>query len=141
VHGRNLHLTLAFIGELPLQKAQEASRALRGLSSEPFDWCLDHVGRFERARVLWAGGPPEPRLTQLADRVRERLKTLRIGFDDKRFAAHVTLLRDLPSIRARETDDPVHAIEPFVWTIREPVLMVSERDPQGATLYRPLFSS
>ena len=146
VRADNLHLTLAFIGELPSTKAHEAVRALRHLSTEAFDWRIDHTGRFDRARVLWAGGPPEARLMQLAERVREELKALHIRFDEKRFAAHVTLLRDLPSQRASGatagstagSSELAHPVEPFTWPIREPLLVVSERDPQGATLYRPL---
>ncbi|HEX4598546.1 MAG TPA: RNA 2',3'-cyclic phosphodiesterase [Burkholderiaceae bacterium] len=138
VRGHNLHLTLAFIGELPSTKAHEAVRALGHLSTDAFDWRIDHVGCFDRARVMWAGGPPEARLTQLAERVREELKTLQIRFDEKRFAAHVTLLRDVPVQRPHGSGDLVDPIEPFMWPIREPVLVVSERDAQGATLYRPL---
>jgi RNA 2',3'-cyclic 3'-phosphodiesterase len=138
VRPENLHLTLAFIGELPLAKANQAAEALRRISNEPFAWRLDHVGRFERAHVLWAGGPLEPRLADLSERVRSLLRALRIRFDEKRFAAHVTLLRDLPPLRATGPGDVVEAIEPFEWPIGEPLLMVSERDPQGATVYRAL---
>jgi RNA 2',3'-cyclic 3'-phosphodiesterase len=141
----NLHLTLAFIGELPSTKAHEAVRALGHLSTETFDWRIDHTGHFDRARVLWAGGPPEARLMQLAERVREELKALHIRFDEKRFAAHVTLLRDLPSQHGHGSTEGstqlAYPIEPFTWPIREPLLVVSERDPQGATLYRPLQPS
>jgi len=140
VHGGNLHLTLAFIGELPFASAHELVAALGGLSVEAFEWRIDHVGRFERARVLWAGGPPEPALVELAERVREELKTLRVRFDEKRFAAHVTLLRDLPPQRGHEPADLVVPIEPFTWPMREALLVVSERDAQGATVYRPLRS-
>jgi RNA 2',3'-cyclic 3'-phosphodiesterase len=150
VRAENLHLTLAFIGELALPKAREAADAVRGVSSAPFDWQIDHVGHFERARVLWAGGPPEPRLEQMAERVRGELQTLRIRFDTKRFAAHVTLLRDVPPLGASGRGEvgrgevgrgePVEAIQPFAWPIRGALLLVSERDAQGATCYRPLAS-
>src|ERR1700752_991516 len=63
----NLHLTLAFIGELPAPKAVEAAQALRAVAQEPFLWRIDHVGRFERAPVGWAGGQPEPRLGRMAE--------------------------------------------------------------------------
>ena len=135
VRAENLHLTLAFIGELPQPKARESADAVRDLAVEPFDWRIDHTGRFERAHVLWAGGPPEPRLEQLAERVRSQLRALQIRFETKQFAAHVTLLRDLPS---RPPAGPVDAIEPFVWPVRSAVLLVSTRDAQGATCYRPL---
>ena len=142
----NLHLTLAFIGELALPKAHEAADAVRGVLSAPFDWQIDHVGRFERARVLWAGGPPEPRLEQMAERVRCELQRLRIRFDTKRFAAHVTLLRDVPPPGASgrgeaSRGDAIEAIEPFAWPIRDALVLVSEHDAQGATCYRPLGSA
>lgn len=137
VCGDNLHLTLAFIGELPSPTVYEVARVMRDVSIEPFEWRIDHVGRFDRAHVLWAGGHPEPRLEQLAESVRSQLKTLQIRFDEKRFVAHVTLLRDLPQ-HTRGVGDALHEIEPFVWPIRHALMIVSERDPKGATVYRPL---
>lgn len=140
VRADNLHLTLAFIGELPLPKAREAAEALRRISSEPFEWQIDHIGRFERARVLWAGGLPEPRLEQLAERARSELRALQVRFDTKRFAAHVTLLRDMPALRGAAHAEIVEPIEPFDWPMRDALLMVSERESQGATRYRALAS-
>jgi RNA 2',3'-cyclic 3'-phosphodiesterase len=140
IRADNLHLTLAFIGELELTKAREAVGALRDLVSEPFDWRIDHVGHFERARVLWASGEPAPGLMELAERVRQRLQTLQIRFDTKPFAAHVTLLRDVPSLRSHSSSEVLYPIEPFAWPIRDALMVVSERDPQGAVVYRPLLT-
>jgi 2'-5' RNA ligase len=131
----NLHLTLAFIGELAAPKAREVADAVREACAEPFDWRLDHIGCFERARVLWAGGPEEPRLTALACRVRDRLRELQVRFDAKRFAAHVTLLRDLPARPTGAADGIIESIDPLVWPIRAVSLQVSEL-AQGATRYR-----
>ena len=140
IRAENMHLTLAFIGELLPVKAQEASEALRQISSEPFEWRIGHIGRFERAHVLWAGGEPEPRLNQLADRVRTLLRALQIRFDEKRFVAHVTLLRDLPRLSTAGPSDETETIEPFAWPIASALLMVSERDARGGTVYRALES-
>jgi 2'-5' RNA ligase len=134
VRRENLHLTLAFIGELPEPAAQRAAQALRGIELEPFAWTLDHIGRFERARVLWAGGPAQPQLAQLAERVRGLLRDAKIDFDRKAFAAHVTLLRDLPP-GAHELVEPIEA---FAWPIHAALLLVSEPDARGATVYRVL---
>jgi 2'-5' RNA ligase len=138
VRRENLHLTLAFIGELPLARGREAAGALHGLATERFDWRIDHIGRFERAHVLWAGGPPQSRLSELAEQVRGQLRALQIRFDSKQFAAHVTLLRDLPAARSVGSTDTIEAIEPFGWPIEAVQLLVSERDLHGATRYRPL---
>jgi 2'-5' RNA ligase len=139
INAANLHLTLAFIGELPLSGAHEAASALRAIASEPFDWRIDRVGRFDRARVLWAGGAEEDaRLAHLARRVRGCLQALRIRFDTKAFVAHVTLLRDLPGRHRSESADAAEPVDPFAWPIQAANMLVSERDPHGATRYRVL---
>jgi len=138
----NLHLTLAFIGELPEPRAVEAVQALRDAVDQAFEWRIDHVGRFERARVVWAGGQPEPRLVRMAELVRKQLQSLAIRFDPKPFVPHVTLLRDvrLASQRsarpATDTAGVAEPLAPFGWPIRDARLMLSERTPQGATYYR-----
>jgi len=143
----NLHLTLAFIGELAVPKAAEAVQALRAAVQEPFEWRIDHVGRFERARVVWVGGQPEPRLVRMAEMVRTQLQSLAIPFDPKPFVPHVTLLRDVrqaterPAQRTADPGGSVQAITPFRWLIREAHLMLSERTPQGATRYRTFEES
>jgi len=134
----NLHLTLAFIGQMAETAARELAAALAREVCQPFDWRIDHVGRFERARVLWAGGPEELRLVQWAERVRQLLQTMQVAFDRKPFAAHVTLLRDAPARRGAEPAEASEPIEPIRWPVQAARLIVSERDARGATRYRPL---
>lgn len=139
IEPHNLHLTLAFIGELAQARAGELAAALACDAPEPFEWCLDRTGRFERARVLWAGGPDSPALARLAQRVRSRLQALHIAFDEKPFAAHVTLLRDLPA-RTGGTDAQPAPAAPILWRIDTACVLVSERDDAARTRYRRLTS-
>ena len=135
----NLHLTLAFIGELAQPLASQVCGAMADLAIEPFAWRIDRLGRFDRAGIVWAGGPQEPRLSELADRVRSRLRALEVRFDLKPFAAHITLLRDLPSRRpAIERPESVESIEPIHWQIQAARLLVSERDADGLLRYHAL---
>jgi len=137
VRPRNLHLTLAFIGELPQSMAREVCRALAELPITPFTWCIDRLGRFDRANIVWAGGADEPRLSELADRVRAGLRALQVRFDPKPFAAHVTLLRDLPAPRgALVPGQAIESIEPIGWPIEAARLLASERDADGLVRYR-----
>jgi 2'-5' RNA ligase len=139
MRAENLHLTLAFIGELPQSMASEVASAMADLSVAPFAWHVDRFGRFDRAHIVWAGGPEEPRLAQLAERVRGRLQALQVRFDRKPFAAHVTLLRDVPAREpAPGRPEPNQAIEPIHWPIEAARLVVSEREARGATRYRLL---
>lgn len=119
----NLHLTLAFIGELDEARAAQVVAALDALPFEPFAWTLDDIGAFDRARVLWVAGPDCLPLTSLAQRVRSLLDELRVPYDRKPFVAHVTLLRDLTRDDARRAAAPI--APPVVWRADPPQLLQS----------------
>jgi 2'-5' RNA ligase len=130
---QNIHLTLAFIGELPAPVAREVSLAIGTLHADPFTWRIDQVGCFARAGVVWAGsdGPGPGEWALMA---RGRLAELRVGFDTRPFVAHVTLLRDAPA-SARTHFEP---IEPFEWSIAGAELLQSTQDACGALHYLPV---
>jgi len=134
MRAENLHLTLAFIGALGLSQAREVAARLSALRHEPFDWALDAVGSFGRARVLWAGGM-DARLDALASQARQLLDELGVAYDRKPFVAHVTLLRKLP--RAATLEPPRRIEPPIVWRARQPVLLESRAEADG-TRYVPV---
>ena len=132
----NVHLTLAFIGALETELAQQVAARLAAEPFAPFDWSLDAVGAFAGARVLWAGGR-DAQLDALAARARRLLDEIGVPFDRKPFVAHVTLLRNVPREAAREA---AHAIEPPIpWHAGTPVLLESRTDAQGVR-YTPLLA-
>ncbi len=124
----NLHLTLAFIGSLPLGIARRLAAQLALQPVEAFDWMLDEVGVFAGARVLWAGGSSPP-LHALAERSRQLLERLAVPFDRKPFVPHVTLLRKLPREALRQAGGPIEP--PIPWRVGAPVLLASISTAQG----------
>lgn len=94
-----LHLTLAFLGEVPDALLPPVSDAVGEAAAgcAPFDLSFDRIGRFpERGRpaVMWLGvadGAPEVEAAGAA--VREALRRRGLAFDDKPFRPHVTLAR------------------------------------------------
>lgn len=124
----NLHLTLAFIGALPLQAARAVAARLAEQPAEPFAWALTEVGAFGGARVLWAGGA-DARLDALAARSRALLDACSVRYDRKPFVAHVTLLRNLPRAAAALAAHPIEP--PIVWQAVAPVLLESDTDEHG----------
>jgi RNA 2',3'-cyclic 3'-phosphodiesterase len=106
------HITLAFLGEVPDDRAPVAGDALReaatrwseGAAGRPV-LRLAGGGRFGRRRftVLWVGlaGDVEP-LTSLAEVVRRQLKGHRVPYDRKPFRPHLTFAR--PGDRLPEAD-------------------------------------
>ncbi len=94
-----MHLTLAFLGETPLERLEELGTALTAATSgtTPFSCAVKGIGVFpgtRRPAVVWAGidagGAP---LGLLAQRVREGLAGAGCPSDPHPFAAHVTIGR------------------------------------------------
>jgi 2'-5' RNA ligase len=131
-HGRvmrpeNLHLTMAFIGELADERGARVAARCAALSGIGCDWQLDEIGHFARPRVLWAGGPLSAALDAIAGRARALLDDLQIDYDRKPFVPHVTLLRDV-----RRYDGPRTIAPPIAWPICSIALYRSGRDDAGA---------
>ena len=124
----NLHLTLVFIGTLPLARANRLAAELARVPAEDFDWSVDQIGAFAAAGVLWAGGESVP-LRQLAVRVRQLLDELAIAYDRRPFAPHVTLLRQLPRQAATKAAAPI--LPPIRWRAGAPRLLQSTSDVHG----------
>jgi len=117
----NLHLTLAFIGEVP--DAEPVLEALSSVSFAPFELCLEGMGCFGDLR--WAGMRKSLPLAMLARKIRHALAEGGIPFDRKRFSPHITLLRrargDMPGIRLDGASMTVDAVS----------LMRSDRGKSG----------
>lgn len=135
----NWHLTLAFLGDVPDQRAADVPDALaegvtrwRAGGGEPPELCLTGGGRFGRGRftVLWAGvGGDVPAMKALSTAVRSALKRARLPSDPKPLRPHLTLAR--PGDRVDVRDD-VLALEAYrgpSWTVRELCLMRSHLGP------------
>lgn len=102
IHGRyvasdSFHVTLAFLGEVPGSLALDAAAAVeRGCTGhEPIEASLGELGSFGRRRsaTLWQAVEGGAALVRLASAVRASLKEAGFSFDEKRFLAHVTLMR------------------------------------------------
>lgn len=91
----NLHLTLAFIGET--NRISQAKQALSQLRAEPFSISLSGLGRFCRdgGDILWAGLDKNPALKALAQQVQYNLKQVGFVLQERPFAAHLTLGREV----------------------------------------------
>ena len=93
----NLHLTLAFIGEIPHQLVKSAEKALEEIHFSKFNITIAGVGAFPsvaRPRVIWVGVKEGAENTiRLAEEVRRKLREYRVPFDSKPFVPHITVAR------------------------------------------------
>jgi len=124
-----IHLTLAFLGDIPVERLPELQRLASEVHAAPFDLTLDRFGIWQHNRLLWAGCESLPLLAGLASNLKTRL--LEAGFavaDAKRpFAPHVTLVRKVSNL-----ETPLLAAEALRWHCREFVLVRSRLSVEGS---------
>ena len=127
----DLHLTLAFIGELADGVAFDLSDAIENLRFRPFTWQLDTLGFFNEAGVVWIGSAGETTrpLATLAGRVRALLDTMSVNHDQRPLAPHVTLLRGVRNFVADK-------VTPIRWRINSIALYRSGHGRQASQYTR-----
>lgn len=134
---QNMHLTLAFIGEIGEAQASDAIEALEAACVDvaPIELKATQLGKFGRKSdaTVWLGFEGTPELMGLAESVRKELAARELPFDQKAFKPHVTLARraQLPSGPLPELEFPLPAEATRVTLFRSRL----ERD--GAH-YKPL---
>ena len=98
----DLHLTLAFLGDLSPAQISAATDALQQTTSRPFELCLSRLACFRRARVLWIGPErPPDELTGLHRVLWRHLEAAGFVPEPRVFRAHVTLARKVGSMHAQ----------------------------------------
>ena len=91
----NLHLTIAFLGEVRVSDGEALDDALTGIRADVFPLTLSGVGAFETANgtVVWAGVTQSPPLDALHLKVRAAVHGAGLMTPRERFRPHVTLAR------------------------------------------------
>jgi RNA 2',3'-cyclic 3'-phosphodiesterase len=126
----NLHVTLAFIGNVASDRVAQLA-ALCG-PVPAFTIELDRLEHWSKPRVLVAAATHAPReLLQLVDGLWRRLDRLGFARETRPYRPHLTLARDVRSLRAGM------AWAPVAWRVERLVLVESGPTPQGVR-YVPL---
>lgn len=91
VPAQNLHLTLAFIGEI--KDIEPVKAALEGVKAKPFKLSFSEMNTF--GDLLWVGLKGNQGLSALAKEVRAALDRAGIAYDSKKFVPHITIVRNM----------------------------------------------
>lgn len=123
----NIHITLAFLGQVDPGRFDAIVAAARGVRARHFVLCLDQPGYWTHNHIAWLGTKqiPEELTTMVAD-LRAALAQTGIGFDPKAFTPHVTLVRN-----ARPPKEEWPTLNPVEWPVNGFALISSERDESG----------
>src|SRR5581483_115078 len=96
VKPESLHVTLKFIGEMPLESLHAVKRELEAVRAHPTSIKFAGWGFFpnpKAARVFWVGMRADPNLEKLASAVASALSKLRVPLEERRYQPHLTLAR------------------------------------------------
>ena len=133
----NLHLTLAFLGEIPLEAVPQAAEALRLAVGPPFSLCLSGLGCFasQEGDIWWAAVGESAPLRALERRLRRNLTAAGFSLPQRPFVPHLTLGR---ALRLPADFDPeTIALRPLAWTVTEAALFSSAGE-NGRRVYTPV---
>ncbi|WP_300002137.1 RNA 2',3'-cyclic phosphodiesterase [uncultured Cedecea sp.] len=90
----NLHLTLAFLGDISAEKQRALSQLAGRIRQPAFNVCLNNAGQWLRSGVIWVGPRQAPRgLLQLADMLRAQAARSGCHQPAMPFHPHITLYR------------------------------------------------
>lgn len=123
----NLHLTLAFLGEVPAQKAAAACRAMDRTGAVPLGLTFDQIGSFHRdgGDIWWIGLAQNPALLRLQQELCGNLIAEGFRLEERRFSPHITLARRVRL--QQEVDRGAILGAPFDTSVDTVSLMRSER--------------
>lgn len=136
----SLHLTLAFLGEVAEERADELAQWVGAMVIPHGEWGLDSWGYFRRPGILWVGSQAHDlALTSLHEQLWDGLEEQGLCGRPDRFIPHVTLLR-----RATYPPDPTLPAVSLAWHYTRVALIRSVTTRRGShyhCLARSLDSS
>ncbi len=132
MRAETLHLTLAFVGEVPRTRLTALLEVGAEIRSGAFGLQLDLSGYWPHNRIVWLGTQQcPPALQALAGRLGDALALQGFTLEKRRFHPHVTLLRKA------QRHPEASSLPALVWDVQDFVLVESLRDHEGAR-YRAL---
>jgi len=97
VEPENIHITLRFLGEIPVDMIERVYEGMRQVDLKPFEIEFKGLGAFpdlRRLRVIWVGitkGREE--LESVFNQLEPKLRSMGFQADRKGFSPHVTIAR------------------------------------------------
>jgi RNA 2',3'-cyclic 3'-phosphodiesterase len=129
---RNIHLTLAFLGNVQRARLHQIEAVADGTNGSQCDLVVECLEYWRHNRILWAG------LERCPDEMRGLVGSLSaglhaIGFklDGRPYVPHITLLRNA---RRRPA---VAAVPPIIWPVHD-IALIESAPRNGERIYEVL---
>ena len=121
----NLHVTLAFLGDLVPTQISTVREICTPLPKS-FKLELNRVGFWKTKGIVWVGTKtPDLEFNEFVENLRDQIRRVGFRIDNRPFEPHITLMR---KVRKR----PRVVLGALDWVIKEYTLVASELDQDGA---------
>ena len=126
---RNLHVTLAFLGNVPLRRVEAITGLMRDAGPAACEFTLEHFGYFAQSGVLWAAPVATPvAVAAYQQRLTAALGAAGLRVEKRAFRLHVSLLRDAARPAPEQLNVPLN----IPWRVRDIALVGSEPAAGGS---------
>ena len=126
-----LHLTLAFLGEIPEDLVPAVRDAMRSVYMQPMSLKIARVGTFSESKGLWwAGIEGNRNLNDLQAGIAAALDNAGVRFQKEKYSPHVTLVRGF--VKSSSFDAKKALKKPFEVKADSFCLMRSDLTKDGA---------
>jgi 2'-5' RNA ligase len=127
-----IHLTLAFMGDVPEDQLPRLIQSVQALHTAPFELGLDCLGYWQHNHLLWAGTASTcVALGELVENLQMALIESGFAFAGREriFTPHITLVRKLPE---PGLPVPLPAIDTISWRCSSFALVRSQLSDAGS---------
>src|SRR3990172_3600247 len=129
----NLHLTLVFLGSVPVERYRCLEQAAAQVQGRRFTLRLEQIGHWPQPRILWLGPARiPPALTALVTALYSALAVCDVFTEARPYRPHITVARNVRQAEAV-------TIPPLTWRVAGFSLLESRPAP-GGVRYHPLAS-
>lgn len=133
----NLHITLRFIGEVPVRRLRDIYEAISEIEAEPFELACEEVFIFKRSRTVSAKVGGEVRqLAAIYQSLENALEKKGFEKAKREFSPHITLVRNFNVSSDNVPESIPHSVCRF--TVDE-IILFESRQTTGKNEYVPLF--
>lgn len=128
IRPQNLHVTLAFLGDVEAERLTDLDAAADQVRSPGFELALDTIEYWRKPQILCLSpSAPQPVLETLAADLASQLRAADFKLEARPYRAHLSLARDAAGLPA-ETRLP----HPIRWQAKAFVLAESVKDRHGS---------
>lgn len=131
VGASNLHVTIAFLGNVAASREEELQRIAADWSRLQADLAFTRFAHWPKARLICLEAPEPPRVfLDAVSRLHEELRAAGFAVEDRPFRAHVTLIRNVARLDKPVGLPAIH--HPFIWPVGSLSLVASTPAPGGS---------